>query len=1052
MLRLIGPRRAQFLSARVALVLFALSVMPALSGELFVAVFEAEGDVAEKTLPGVTVVLERAGATFAPRSLVTDANGAVRFLDLEPGPGYLVRAMLPGFSTPVLRDISVEARGATSVAVALYPELTQRVDIVSRQQVIDLEKGATSDTAISGDFFSDLPVYGREYQKALVVAPGVQDANGDGNPNVHGSRERDFRMTVDGISNVDPLTGQFMSFVNPDAIEEIEIVDAGADASFGGAVGGFGRIITKSGSNEFEGSLNFFYQDSLFDGDGAGGADGVEFRTLQPSAYLSGPIVKDHLWYFVSHELVSKDTPVAVVGAPSFVKQEEALRSLDKLTWQISPRYRAVLQYSTDPLRIEPEGVDSLTPEETGYVFERGGPTWLLRWQDTVSARFFWEAALAHSDIDTLKEPFDPTAINDCVTDPVLQKLTCIDSSSGRRSGPYFQDFEDTRERLSATWDAEYFLADWLGASHRLKFGVRLEDTDYSRDVARTDVMTVTQIDSLVDIQNPFQRVPSAQLSLQPSFPKLAQDSAEGRYWAAYLSDTISLKDNLSITAGVRVSGEQLSATGWKTFDPVAERARYQEAVVECINRGFDPNACAAVNVDLLTAHPLDDPRLYPSCSLAINTNQCDRLSVALDAGREIDLRQRDEFTIENVDVAPRFSVSWDPWNDGKSKVTGSWGRYYGDTFLLPLVMEAGPDTTLQTRLLDQFGNPFGAENNVFSAFSIRTVDRNLETQYSDEWTIGFEREIAPETSIAVRVVDRKYENQLQDTDINHAPVLFDELSADELDDFPLGCRREGAFADCSGRLAFVPVQIGPIVRNLVVDVPDGLADLEVITPMFNAIYQIGNYNRTTYRAYILELTRRFYQNWEMTASYTWSETFGQAEDFDLVLGDDRTNTDDEEGLLATDQTHVVKLAGRLFVPKWGGFRVGSQITYETGLPYSIFFQTPVIDFPTDLSGGTGPRRTVRYSTVRTIFPTGSRNDQRNKHVWTIDVNVQKEIPIRDTRLSIQLDVFNLLNDDVLEVSSVFQSQSPIEPSLNTKPAATRRFGRQFQLALKFNF
>ena len=41
----------------------------------------------------------------------------------------------------------------------------------------------------------------------LTLAPGVQDADGDGNPNVHGSRDRDFKAEVGGVSNVDPLTG-----------------------------------------------------------------------------------------------------------------------------------------------------------------------------------------------------------------------------------------------------------------------------------------------------------------------------------------------------------------------------------------------------------------------------------------------------------------------------------------------------------------------------------------------------------------------------------------------------------------------------------------------------------------------------------------------------------------------------------------------------------------------------------------------------------------------------------------------------------------------------
>src|SRR5206468_3662047 len=55
------------------------------------------------------------------------------------------------------------------------------------------------------------------------------------------------KATVDALSSVDPLTGTFMSNLNADAIDEIDIVTTGAGAEYGGAVGGFGQIITKQG-------------------------------------------------------------------------------------------------------------------------------------------------------------------------------------------------------------------------------------------------------------------------------------------------------------------------------------------------------------------------------------------------------------------------------------------------------------------------------------------------------------------------------------------------------------------------------------------------------------------------------------------------------------------------------------------------------------------------------------------------------------------------------------------------------------------------------------
>ena len=94
--------------------------------------------------------------------------------------------------------------------VWLSEEMQERVKVVAQQPVVELEKTSSS-TKFSDEFIQDLPVPGRFYQNVLTLAPGVSDPDGDGNPTVHGSRSRDFKAVVSGVSNVDPLTGQFMT-------------------------------------------------------------------------------------------------------------------------------------------------------------------------------------------------------------------------------------------------------------------------------------------------------------------------------------------------------------------------------------------------------------------------------------------------------------------------------------------------------------------------------------------------------------------------------------------------------------------------------------------------------------------------------------------------------------------------------------------------------------------------------------------------------------------------------------------------------------------------
>jgi hypothetical protein len=63
-------------------------------------------------------------------------------------------------------------------------------------------------------------------------------------------------------------------------------------------------------------------------------------------------------------------------------------------------------------------------------------------------------------------------------------------------------------------------------------------------------------------------------------------------------------------------------------------------------------------------------------------------------------VRTPENFAITNNNLAPRLSLSWDPWADGKSKVFASWGRYYGKLFLSTAVLEQGPDTVSRSYCL----------------------------------------------------------------------------------------------------------------------------------------------------------------------------------------------------------------------------------------------------------------------------------------------------------------------------------------------------------------
>ncbi len=1112
----------------------------AATGAIQVTVYAVTPDKTKESVIGATILLQDPSKQFPEQALVTNENGQVIFPVVPPASSYVIVASMPGYTRIPKPGVRVVAGVTTQVTIVLIPEITEEVVVKGREKVVELDQGAESQTSISGEEFQDLPVFGRDYQAVLTLAPGVQDTNGDGNPNVHGSREQDFRMNVDGVANVDPLTGGYQSNVNPDSIEEIEIIDSGADASYGGAVGGFGRIITKSGSNKFEGSFNIFLQDSMFDGNGAGNGDPLDFKRRQPSVYFSGPILRDKLWFSLNHELVQIQEPINLVGGRSFVQDYKELRNADKLTWQVTPKNKLQFEWRSNPAEIEPAGVNTLTPPESGYHAEQKGPTATFKWIAPFSPTFFWEATVGYSNIKLDATPYAPDSKNTCVSDdpnnawPYLKDYICTDQTlGGRVSGAFPEYYHDLRQRYSYQLDAEQFLERWLGGQHRLKFGLGLDRVRYERDDTISPQLTLRGNGSVNRVSPTGGGTTDAaaffldsvayyfpgQSVITPSNMLRAQhgvDTSLGNYYNAYLNDTYEPRSNLTISVGLRFSREELSSDGYYGFNPAGERATFDSTnramIEQCVAElGCQPgnitcyDFCLANSANaaqgLFTIHPLDNPALVtnpppdappdwtpgpndiPNCTEAPNYLLCESLHVtqwdnALVPNGQLRLRNTETFSIISSSLAPRLSVSWDPKNDGKTRVSASWGRYYGDTFLQPLVDENGPDRVVQSYAMSTNFYPSDPNRgptpvSLFpSAFSVTMIDRDLKQQRNDEWSIGAEREIAAETAVKVRYVNRKYTDQLQARDINHRPITYDEMKNRPIDIYnipnpnpPYGrldCPLVRGYYDCTGYYSRELNSTGGPGQNAPSDKNDGLPDLVVLNPFFASVYYVSNFNYTNYEAYILELQRRYFQNWEMNLSYTYSKTYGQAEQYSSGLGQDPTIADQEAGPLSIDQPHVFKLSGRMFVPRFGGFRVGGAVSYQSGLPYSVTETRPVLDFPTDLTSGEGAELgdpnpiNRRFITYRTIYPSGHRNDHRNAAYWNVDVNFQKEFMIKNVKTSLQFEVYNLLNDDterIYYIDHILVTYNTNHvPLYQDSKVADRRFGRRFQLALKMNF
>ncbi|HXU10693.1 MAG TPA: hypothetical protein VN898_01900, partial [Candidatus Binatia bacterium] len=109
-----------------------------------------------------------------------------------------------------------------------------------RERIQVAAESTTTATTFTSDFVDALPILGRDYQDVLTLAPGVADADGDGNPTIHGSRDVDVITLADGVSSVLPAPPPPPPAKRGPASRGRT---SGASAEYGQALGGFVNVI-----------------------------------------------------------------------------------------------------------------------------------------------------------------------------------------------------------------------------------------------------------------------------------------------------------------------------------------------------------------------------------------------------------------------------------------------------------------------------------------------------------------------------------------------------------------------------------------------------------------------------------------------------------------------------------------------------------------------------------------------------------------------------------------------------------------------------------------
>jgi outer membrane receptor protein involved in Fe transport len=265
----------------------------------------------------VTVKNSETGKT---RNVSTDVEGRYSFTNLEPG-SYELRVEVRGHKTALQSGLILAVGGAVTSDVALsVGAVTETVQIEAAEQLIEPNKVELS-RVIDRQEIESLPNIGRNFVDFVKLSSGV--AVGRENtaagpfkePDVGvgavatprlsfgGQNELTTLIMVDGVDNINTLTGLPRATPSQEAASEFRVLNSTYLAEYGRAMGGFVNIITRSGSNNARGSLYYFgMNDQLNARSILNTPDADVLRQHQYGATLGGPLKQDRTFYFLNYE------------------------------------------------------------------------------------------------------------------------------------------------------------------------------------------------------------------------------------------------------------------------------------------------------------------------------------------------------------------------------------------------------------------------------------------------------------------------------------------------------------------------------------------------------------------------------------------------------------------------------------------------------------------------------------------------------------------------------------------------------------------------------
>jgi hypothetical protein len=270
------------------------------------------GNISDATgavVPGAKIVVTNLD-TKTTKQTVTNNQGFYQVLQLPIG-HYEVSAEAMGFSRSVSRPANaLEINQTLRVDLTLeVGAATEHITIESQPSTVETENSTVGGT-VTGEAIYELPLNGRNTLDLLATQPGVTLTNPDstaaGNYSIGGGRTDSVTYLLDGGLNNDLLSNEVVVNPNPDAIAEFRVLESTYTAEYGRNAGGIVSVVSKSGTNQFHGTIYDYVRNTDFDAnDFFNNQQGQPRAVLHRNQYggtFGGPIVRNKLFFFFAYQ------------------------------------------------------------------------------------------------------------------------------------------------------------------------------------------------------------------------------------------------------------------------------------------------------------------------------------------------------------------------------------------------------------------------------------------------------------------------------------------------------------------------------------------------------------------------------------------------------------------------------------------------------------------------------------------------------------------------------------------------------------------------------